>query len=204
MGNPVVIFKSYANNNTGANATTNVAGHTNFTEIKNDLVPQSGTFPNGVFTVSEFDVVRNQSTVATQDSPGNTALTGGTHINTSYVTRGVKGTFPLAGGQFEKCEFDTGEKAPSIADHFTKSGTHHNYVAFANSGDGKALVRNSFGAVVGAASQAEGPPTAFAPGVPFANIEFDVSHESTPLQAIAGGGTTVSYTHLTLPTTPYV
>ena len=189
MGNPVVIFKSYANNNTGANATTNVAGHTNFTEIKNDLVPQSGTFPNGVFTVSEFDVVRNQSTVATQDSPGNTALTGGTHINTSYVTRGVKGTFPLAGGQFEKCEFDTGEKAPSIADHFTKSGTHHNYVAFANSGDGKALVRNAFGTVVGAASQAEGPPTAFAPGVPFANIEFDVSHESTPLQAIAGGGT---------------
>ena len=189
MGNPVVIFKSYANNNTGANATTNVAGHTNFTEIKNDLVPQSGTFPNGVFTVSEFDVVRNQSTVATQDSPGNTALTGGTHINTQYVTRGVKGTFPLAGGQFEKCEFDTGEKAPSIADHFTKSGTHHNYVAFANSGDGKALVRNAFGTVVGAASQAEGPPTAFAPGVPFANIEFDVSHESTPLQAIAGGGT---------------
>ena len=90
MGNPVVIFKSYANNNTGANATTNVAGHTNFTEIKNDLVPLSGTFPNGAFTVSEFDIVRNQASVATQDSPGNTALTGGTHINTSYVTRGVK------------------------------------------------------------------------------------------------------------------
>ena len=189
MGNPVVIFKSYANNNTGANATTNVAGHTNFTEIKNDLVPQSGTFPNGVFTVSEFDIVRNQSTVATQDSPGNTALTGGTHINTSYVSRGVNGTFPLAGGQFELCEFDTGEKGSSVADHITKSGTHHNYVAFANSGDGKGLIRNAFGTVVGAASQAVGPPTAFAPGVPFANIEFDVSHESTPLQAIAGGGT---------------
>ena len=189
MGNPVVIFKSYANNNTGANATTNVAGHTNFTEIKNDLVPQSGTFPNGVFTVSEFDVVRNQSTVATQDSPGNTALTGGTHINTSYVTRGVKGTFPLAGGQFEKCEFDTGEKAPAIADHIVKSGTLHNYVAFANSGDGKGLVKSSFGQVVGAVSTALGPPTAYASSVPFANIEFNVSHEATPLQAIAGGGT---------------
>ena len=60
MGNPVVIFKTYANNNTGANATTNVAGHTNFVEIKNELVPQSGTFANGDFTVADFDIVRNQ------------------------------------------------------------------------------------------------------------------------------------------------
>ena len=190
MGNPVVIFKTYANNNTGANATTNVAGHTNFVEIKNELVPQSGTFANGDFTVAEFDIVRNQSTIATQASASNTALTGGTHINTSYVSRGVNGTFPLAGGQFELCEFDTGEKGSSVADHIVKSGTSHNYVAFANSGDGKGLVRNAFGSVIGQASQAVGPPTAYAASVPFANIEFDVSHQATPLQAIAGGSTT--------------
>ena len=40
-----------------------------------------------------------------------------------------------------------------------------------------------------AASAAVGPPTAYAGSPPFANIEYDVAHTSTPLQAIAGGGT---------------
>ncbi|MBE24266.1 MAG: hypothetical protein CMM33_02475, partial [Rhodospirillaceae bacterium] len=45
------------------------------------------------------------------------------------------------------------------------------------------------GAVIGDATYAVGPPTPYAPNIPFANIEYDVSHTSTPLQAIAGGGT---------------
>ena len=39
------------------------------------------------------------------------------------------------------------------------------------------------------ASVVVGPPTAYAGSQPFANIEYNVAHTSTPLQAIAGGGT---------------
>ena len=115
--------------------------------------------------------------------------TGGTHRNTTYSTRGTLGTFALGGGQFELCEFDTGAKGSSIADHVSKSGVSHNYVAFANTGDGDGLTRNDEGTLNVTASVVVGPPTAYAPGKPFANIEYDVSHTSTPLQAIAGGGT---------------
>ena len=60
-------------------------------------------------------------------------------IDTAYGTRGTLGTFALSGGQFELCEFDTGTKGSSIADHVSKSGVGHNYVAFANTGDGNGL-----------------------------------------------------------------
>ena len=65
-------------------------------------------------------------------------------------------------------------------------------MAFANTGDGDGLLRNVEGTLTVPASAAVGPPTAYAPGVPFANIEYDVAHTSTPLQAIAGGGTNES------------
>ena len=87
------------------------------------------------------------------------------------------------------CEFDTGVKGSSVADHVSKSGVSHNYVAFANTGDGDGLTHSSSGALNVTASVVVGPPTVYAGSQPFANIEYDVSHTSTPLQAIAGGGT---------------
>ena len=65
--------------------------------------------------------------------------------NTSYSTRGTLGTFALTGGQFELCEFDAGVKGSSIEDHVSKSGVSHNYVAFANTGDGDGLTRHANG-----------------------------------------------------------
>ena len=96
------------------------------------------------------------------------------------------------------CEFDAGAKGSSVADHISKSGVSHNYVAFANSGDGNALTRTKAGVVIGDATAAVGPPTPYAPGTPFANIEYDVSHTSYPLQAIAGGGTSEALVRLAL------
>ena len=186
MGNPAVVFTTY-----GAAATTNVSGHANstsFIELKSDAVPQASLFSNGDFTVTDFDTVRTITTTATQHANGDP--TGGTHANTVYTTRGTLGTFALSGGQFELCEFDTGVKGSSVADHISKSGVSHNYVAFANTGDGDGLLRNVQGALIVPASTAVGPPTPYAPDIPFANIEYDVAHTSTPLQAIAGGGTT--------------
>jgi hypothetical protein len=63
-------------------------------------------------------------------------------------------------------------------------------VAFANTGDGNGLTHTAAGTVIGDATQAVGPPTAYAGTKPFANIEYSVAHTSTPLQAIAGGGGT--------------
>ena len=185
MGNPAVVFTTY-----GVAATTNVSGHANstsFVELKSDLVPQAAKFSNGDYSVADFDTIRTITTVTTQYANGD--VTGGTHENTDYTTRGTLGTFALSGGQFELCEFDTGAKGSSIADHVSKSGVSHNYVAFANTGDGNALLHNSDGSVIGDATAAVGPPTAYAKTTPFANIEYDVAHTSTPLQAIAGGGT---------------
>jgi len=195
MGNPVVVFTTYGNSSSFA--TTNVSGHGSgnsthspFIELKSDAVPQSAQFSNGDFSVSDFDTIRTKTTENTEDPssdpPGNVT---GTHVNTEYSTRGALGTFALSGGQFELCEFDTGAKGSSIADHASKSGISHNYVAFANTGDGDGLTRHANGDLNVTASTALGPPTPFAPGVPFANIEYDVAHTSTPLQAIAGGGT---------------
>jgi len=198
MGNPVVVFTTYGNSSSFA--TTNVSGHGSgnsthspFIELKSDAVPQSAQFSNGDFSVSDFDTIRTKTTENTEDPssdpPGNVT---GTHVNTEYSTRGALGTFALSGGQFELCEFDTGAKGSSIADHASKSGISHNYVAFANTGDGNALTRTSAGGVIGDATAAVGPPTAFAGSPPFANIEYDVAHTSTPLQAVAGGGTNES------------
>ena len=144
-------------------------------------------FSNGTFSVTDFDTVRIVTTENTINSEGGSTAT---HENTVYETRGRLGTFALSGGQFELCEFDTGAKGSSVADHFSKSGVSHNYVAFANTGDGNGLLRNADGSVIGSATAVVGPPTVNAPDAPFANIEYDVAHTSTPLQAIAGGGTT--------------
>ena len=196
MGNPAVVFTTYSINSSTSWATTNVSGHaanstsSPFVELKSDAVPQSALFSNGDFSVTDFDTLRIRTTENTidpdSDPPGNIT---GTHVNTEYSTRGVLGTFALTGGQFELCEFDTGVKGSSIADHVSKSGVSHNYVAFANTGDGDGLTHSSSGALNVTASVVSGPPTAYAGTKPFANIEYDVSHTSTPLQAIAGGGT---------------
>jgi hypothetical protein len=192
MGNPAVIFTTYGNSSSFA--TTNVSGHGSgnsthspFIELKSDAVPQAAKFSNGDFTVTDFDTLRSTGLTATEYANGD--LTGGTHRNTTYSTRGTLGTFSLGGGQFELCEFDTGAKGSSIANHVSKSGVSHDYIAFANTGDGDGLLRNVQGTLTVPATNAKGPPTAYAPGKPFANIEYDVSHTSTPLQAIAGGGT---------------
>ena len=192
MGNPAVVFTTYSINSSASWATTNVSGHaanstsSPFVELKSDLVPRAGQFSNGDYTVSDFDNIR---TVTTEDSVAANGKVTGTHQDTVYTTRGTLGTFALKGGQFELCAFDTGEKGGSVADHASKSGVSHNYVAFANSGDGKGLTHTKSGTVIGAATAVVGPPTAYSGTKPFANIEYDVSHTSTPLQAIAGGGT---------------
>ena len=184
MGNPAVVFTTF-----GAAATTNVSGHANstsFVELKSDLVPRAALFSNGDYTVSDFDTIR---TVTTENSIASNGTVTGTHIDTVYTTRGTLGTFALSGGQYELCEFDTGAKGSSIADHVSKSGVSHNYVAFANTGDGDGLTHLASGVLNVPASEAVGPPTVYAGTQPFANIEYDVAHTSTPLQAIAGGGT---------------
>ena len=196
MGNPAVVFTTYSINSSTSWATTNVSGHaanstsSPFVELKSDVVPQAAKFSNGDYSVADFDTIRTITTEVTHKRHANgQPYTDGTHEDTVYTTRGTLGTFSLKGGQFELCEFDTGAKGSSIADHYGKSGVSHNYVAFANTGDGDGLLHNADGSVIGTASLVHGPPTAYAPGKPFANIEYDVSHTSTPLQAIAGGGT---------------
>ena len=49
MGAPSVIFTTYAENEEGANLTTNVAGTHSYVELRSDLVPQSALFSNGDF-----------------------------------------------------------------------------------------------------------------------------------------------------------
>jgi hypothetical protein len=197
MGNPAVVFTTYSINSSTSWATTNVSGHaanstsSPFVELKSDLVPQAALFSNGDYQVSDFDLVRITTTSPNQLKYSNGQnYVSGTHEDTVYTTRGTLGTFALSGGQFELCEFDTGVKGSTIADHASKSGVSHNYVAFANTGDGDGLIKHANGVVIGDATYAVGPPTAYAPDIPFANIEYDVAHTSTPLQAIAGGGTT--------------
>ena len=203
MGNPAVVFTTYSINSSTSWATTNVSGHaanstsSPFVEIKSDLVPQSAKFSNGDYSVSDFDTIRTIKTENTINNDSSSESYGdiiGTHEDTFYSTRGTLGTFALKGGQFELCAFDTGEKGGSVKDHISKSGVSHNYVAFANSGDGKGLTHTSSGTVIGAATAVVGPPTAYSGTKPFANIEYNVSHTSTPLQAIAGGGQTPAIT----------
>ncbi len=195
MGNPAVVFTTYSINSSTSWATTNVSGHaanstsSPFVELKSDLVPRSDTFSNGDYQVSDFDTVRTVTTETTVNSAG--GWTSATHEDTVYTTRSELGTFSLTGGQFELCEFDAGVVGGSIADHVSKSGVSHNYVAFANTGDGDGLTHTDKGVVIGSVTQAVGPPTAYAPDKPFANIEYSVAHTSTPLQVIAGGGTYV-------------
>ena len=195
MGNPAVVFTTYSINSSTSWATTNVSGHaanstsSPFVELKSDVVPQAAKFSNGDYSVADFDSIR---TITTEDTISTYAngkpYVSGTHADTVYTTRGTLGTFALKGGQFELCEFDAGAKGGSVADHFSKSGVSHNYVAFANTGDGDGLTHLASGTVIGSPTAAVGPPTPYAPGAPFANIEYDVSHTSYPLQAIAGGG----------------
>ena len=128
MGNPAVVFTTYSINSSTSWATTNVSGHaanstsSPFVELKSDLIPRSALFSNGDFSVSDFDTVR---TITTEDSVHANGKIIGTHDDTVYTTRGTLGTFALSGGQFELCEFDTGVKGSSIADHVSKSGVFH-------------------------------------------------------------------------------
>ena len=126
MGNPAVVFTTYSINSSTSWATTNVSGHaanstsSPFVELKSDIVPQAAKFSNGDFSVADFDTIR---TITTEYSNMQMAgILSGTHEDTSYSTRGTLGTFALTGGQFELCEFDTGAKGSSIADHVSKSG----------------------------------------------------------------------------------
>ena len=186
MGNPIVVFTTYAQNATHSHATTNVAGHagaytngtanpanTPFVELKSDLVPRSETFSNGDHTVSDFDTVRTHTSHNQQASFTNTYVVG-TLTNTYYNIRSTLGTFSLKGGQYELLSFDTGSASGSVSGNISKSGVGHNYIAFANSGDGNGLTFS----IVGTAANTTyvvGPPTAYAPNKPFSNIEFDVS-----------------------------
>jgi hypothetical protein len=173
MGNPAVVFTTYSINSSTSWATTNVSGHaanstsSPFVELQSDKVPQAAKFSNGDYSVADFDLIRTTGLTNTEYANG--AATGGTHRNTTYSTRGTLGTFSLGGGQFELCEFDTGAKGGSVADHFSKSGVYHHYMAFANSGDGDGLTRTVTGTVIGSPTAAVGPPTPYAPGLPFAN-----------------------------------
>ena len=198
MGNPAVVFTTYTINSSTSWATTNVSGHaanstsSPFVELKSDVVPQAAKFSNGDFSVADFDTIRTittENTINGDTSSEDYGTVVGTHQDTFYSTRGTLGTFALSGGQFELCEFDAGVKGGSVADHISKSGVSHNYVAFANTGDGDGLTHLASGALNVPASVVVGPPTAYAGTKPFANIEYNVSHTSTPLQAIAGGGT---------------
>ena len=132
--------------------------HSPFIELKSDAVPQSALFSNGDFSVTDFDTVRTITTENTINSEGGSTET---HENTAYGTRGTLGTFALTGGQFELCEFDTGVKGSSIANHVSKSGVSHNYVAFANTGDGDGLTHHANGDLNVTASAAVGPPTSY-------------------------------------------
>ena len=155
MGDPAVVFTTY-----GSVATTNVSGHANstsFIELKSDLVPQSALFSNGDYSVTDFDLVRIRTTENTIAANGDIV---GTHVDTVYSTRGTLGTFALSGGGYELCAFDTGSKGSSIRDHVSKSGVGHDYVAFANTGDGDGLTHRGSGTVSGNASTASGPQTA--------------------------------------------
>jgi hypothetical protein len=153
MGDPVVVFTTYS----PKWATTNVSGHaanstygSPFIELNSDKVPQSAKFSNGDYSVSDFDLVRTTTTSPNFLVHANGQhYTSGTHTDTVYTTRGTLGTFSLAGGQFELCEFDTGVKGSSIKDHVSKSGVSHNYVAFVNTGDGDGLDHHANGSVGG-------------------------------------------------------
>ena len=56
MGAPSVIFTTYAENEEGANLTTNVAGTHSYVELRSDLVPQSALFSNlsRISDISDF------------------------------------------------------------------------------------------------------------------------------------------------------
>ena len=187
MGNPRVIFVTANLDNSN---TANSYGKDLFGEVFNDKVPQSERFgtdtsipeaQRGQFTVNVFDLERNISGVSTEYANGD--LTGGTHYNTVYSTRSTLGTFPLNGGGFEQMEFNTGDNTSSVATQTSGSGTGHNYVAFANAGNGNNITYNVRGQVEasGGAGTTHGPTTAYDNDEPFANIEYDVSHTSSSL-----------------------
>ena len=193
MGLPKVIFTSAKSDDSN---TANSYGLIRYGEIYNDKVPQSGRYGTdeslpeavrGEFTVDVFDLERAISGVATEYANG--VATGATHYDTVYSTRSTLGTFPLTGGGFEQMEFDTGAGSGTVEAQHSGVGVGHNYVAFANAGNGNNITHTVTGAVSpsGGAGISHGPTTAYNSSEPFANIEFDVSHTASPLQAGAGG-----------------
>ena len=104
MGNPAVVFTTYSINSSTSWATTNVSGHaanstsSPFVEIKSDLVPQAAKFSNGDFSVADLDTIRTRKTEVTHKRHSNgQPYTDGTHVDTTYSTRGTLGTFSLTG-----------------------------------------------------------------------------------------------------------
>ena len=194
MGLPKVIFTSAKSDDSN---TANSYGIARYGEIYNDKVPQSGKYGTdeslpeavrGEFTVDVFDLERAISGVATEYANG--VATGATHYDTVYSTRSTLGTFPLNGGGFEQMEFDTGAGSSSVEAQHSGAGIGHNYVAFANAGNGNNITHTVTGTPspsgTGYGTQ-HGPTTAYNSSEPYANIEFDVSHTASPLQAGAGG-----------------
>ena len=196
MGLPRVIFTTAksqtSNTTTGAGSGW---GDLVYGEIYNDKVPQSGRYgtdesiPEDLreeYQVDVFDLERAISGVSTEYANGST--TGATHYNTVYSTRSTLGTFPLNGGGFEQMEFDTGAGSSSVEAQHSGAGIGHNYVAFANAGNGNNITHTVTGTVSpsGGAGISHGPTTAYNDDEPFANIEFDVSHTSSALKAGAG------------------
>ena len=193
MGNPKVIFATAKSDDSN---TANSYGLIRYGEIYNDKVPQSERYGTdesipeavrGEYQVDVFNVKRVITGVATEYANG--VATGATHYNTVYSTRSTLGTFPLNGGGFEQMEFDTGAGSSSVEAQHSGTGVEHNYVAFANTGNGNNITYTVTGLVSpsGGAGTSHGPTTAYNSSEPFANIEFDVSHTSSALKAGAGG-----------------
>ena len=213
MGLPKVVFATAKSDDSN---TANSYGLIRYGEIYNDKVPRVGRYGTdtsipadlrGQYQLDSFDVRRVRVSIASQTSSSNSALSGSYHTDTYYGNytgtgankwegtnpngsgiRSTLGTFPLKGGGFEQMEFNTGAGSSTVEAQHSGAGVAHNYVAFVNTGDGKNTLHSAWGAVTNPGSPAtNGPTTAYTPSAPFANIEFDVSHTSAPLQAGAGG-----------------
>jgi hypothetical protein len=193
MGVPAVVFVTANSNDSN---TANSYGKDHYGEVFNDKVPQSerygtdSTIPEdfrGEFQVDVYDLERAITGVQHLYANGD-PIVGSTVYSTAYSTRSTLGTFPIGGGGFEQMEFSTGDNTSSISGQTSGAGTYHNYVAFANTGNGNNISYSATGGInpTGSAGTSHGPTTAYNSSTPFANIEFDCSHTSCSLKASSG------------------
>ena len=193
MGVPAVVFVTANSNDSN---TANSYGKDHYGEVFNDKVPQSerygtdSTIPEdfrGEFQVDVYDLERAITGVQHLYANG-APIVGSTVYSTAYSTRSTLGTFPIGGGGFEQMEFNTGDNTSSISGQTSGAGTFHNYVAFANTGNGNNISYSATGGInpTGSAGTSHGPTTAYNSSTPFANIEFDCSHTSCSLKASSG------------------